>query len=214
MAESYHMTISPETTDKTEAYLDSLLPKIESILGLIKLIIVHEMGSEGNHPHLHCVLTFDSCITLQTLYPRLKKVFGFIPTKPLVVCKPLRTQVDLENVMNYIHSEEGYYEELEWGYLPGEVEELMESGERNDVDNNHSKQLSYSYLEKQINWSTIKTKEELFQKLFELKRKGFDCTAIATNPRKLALWFNFTKNAYNPKLNWYGDHIYKIFNPD
>lgn len=109
MSSEYAITISPETNENTETYLQQIADKMETVLGLIRLHIVHEMGEEKNHPHLHCICSFDSKIPLQTLYPRLKKVFGFIPKLPLVKCSPLKSLVDLESFMHYLHTEEGSY---------------------------------------------------------------------------------------------------------
>lgn len=210
MSSTYSFTISPETS----THLNEWLSKIPEIKGLIKFIIVREYGEEGTHEHLHSTLHFDSDVSLQVLFPRLKKVFGFIPKKPLVKVKPLRTQVDLENWTNYLFLEEGSIVEEEYGYFPGEVESLRLQGQANDILNKSSNNLSYRFLEKAIDWTKIKDREELFQKMFELKRKGYDCTNVATNPRKLANWFYFTKNAYNPKSNEYADFTYKIFHPE
>lgn len=210
MCDTYSITISPETSTD----LDTWLSRIPDIKGVYKFVIVREFGEEGTHEHFHATLHFDTQITLQTLFPRLKKVFGFIPKKPLVKVKPIRTLVDLENWTNYLYSEEGSIEEEVYGYLPGEIDALVLQGKANDVLNKSSSHLSYRFLEKVIDWTKIKDRTELLDKLYELKRKGYDCTNIVTNPRKLACWYYFMKNAHNPKTNEYADFTYKYFHPD
>lgn len=206
---TYHLTISPETPEDLDRYVGDL----HLLRNLMKLYIRREFGDEGDHPHLHCILTFEDEITVQTLMPRLKKVFGFIPKKPLVLVQKLDTHASIANLMNYIHEEEGSIQDAKMGYLEGEVEQLVAEGKANRVKYNERKNLTLTRLEKVIDWTKIKDRRDITKELMKLKKEGYDVLNIITNPRRLALWYHFMIQYHNPKYEDYDSHVAHIFNP-
>lgn len=210
LCHDYALTISPEIPQHLNSYVNDLA----KIKNLMKLYIRREFGENKNHPHLHCILTFEDAIPLQTILPRLKKVFGFIPKKPLVKLQKLESPASIANFMNYIHLDEDSIEDASIGYLDGEVDELVSLGKANRLAANSRTSFTLAALEKSIDWSTKIDRTDVTKKLIEAKRQGYDVTNIITNPRRLALWYHFMVQYHNPKLNNYDDHTWNIFYPN
>lgn len=205
----YALTISPETPE----FLDLYVQRLQDLRSLMKIYIRREFGENRDHPHLHCIITFEDAIPLQTLMPRLKKVFGFIPKKPLVKIQRLDTPVSIANFMNYIHLEEGSREDACLGYLEGEVAELVSLGKVNRLAHNSRTSVTLSSLERTVDWTKVKDRKDVTAVIFNLKRQGYDVTNLVTNPRRLALWYHFMYQYHNPKSFSYDDHVCQIFHP-
>lgn len=191
----YALTISPETPERLDQYVEDL----HLLRNLMKLYIRREFGENQNHPHLHCILTFEDQINLQTLMPRFKKVFGFIPKRPLVRVQKLDTPASIANFMNYIHLEENSVEDANMGYLEGEVEQLVADGKANQRDHNSRTVVTLTGLEKKIDWTKVTDRRDITRELIKLKKEGYDVLNIITNPRRLAQWYHFMMQYHNPK---------------